>query len=108
MQKRKLGILLSTPPDHPNLKTVLALVEEACRNQVDTYLYLLDEGVKALSLIEEKRLSKPGLAPALKLFVCAYGAQRYHVSQNGQAVFCGLVVLSDLIKGCDRFIAFNA
>ncbi len=103
MAKKKLGILLSTAPEHPNLKTVLSLLDEARKNKVDTYLYLLDEGVKALAVFGPKFSSKTGL----NLFVCAYGAQRYGVSQNGEAVFCGLVLLSDLLKGCDRFIAFN-
>jgi len=103
MPKPKLGILLSTPAEHPNLKTVLSLVEAACQNHVDTYLYLLDEGTKTLDFIPVDRLSTAGL----KLYVCAYGAQRYGVSQNDKAIFCGLVVLSDLIKACDRFIAFN-
>jgi len=41
------------------------------------------------------------------LFVCAYGAEHHHVSLSGKAVPCGLVVLSDLVKGCDQFISFN-
>lgn len=43
----------------------------------------------------------------LKLFVCAYGAERHHVPLSGKATPCGLVVLSDLIKGCDQFVSFN-
>jgi len=41
------------------------------------------------------------------LFACAYAAQRRRHPITDQANFCGLVVLSDLIKGCDRFIALN-
>ncbi|MFQ5598279.1 MAG: DsrE family protein [Nitrospiria bacterium] len=103
MLKKKLGILLSTPPEHPNLQTVLSLVKEALRQQVAIYLYLVDEGVKNINLPEIAALPAAGA----KLFVCAYGAQRRNIAIHGEAVSCGLVVLSDLVKGCDRFIAFH-
>ncbi len=103
MPKRKLGLLLSTPPEHQNLQTVLSLVEEALNQEIVPYLYLIDDGVKNVDLPAFFDLSKRGL----KLFACAYGAQRYGIAVDDKAVFCGLVVLSDLIKGCDRFIAFN-
>lgn len=103
LQGKRLGLLLSTPPAHPNLSTVTALVREARRQGVDVYLYLLDDGVWNLGSPEIAALSDEGV----KLFVCAYGAQRRNVPVSDQAVFCGLVVLSDLVKGCDRFLAFN-
>ncbi len=103
MPKRKLGLLLSTPPNHQNLQTVLSLVEEALNQGMTPYLYLIDEGVKNVDLPVFSGFSERGL----KLFACAYGAQRYGIAVSDQAVFCGLVVLSDLIKGCDRFIVFN-
>jgi sulfur relay (sulfurtransferase) complex TusBCD TusD component (DsrE family) len=46
----------------------------------------------------------------MKLFVCAYGCQRHEVSTEGygqEVTFCGLVVLSNIINGCDQFLAFN-
>lgn len=103
MPKRKLGILLSTPPEHQNLKTVISLANVALEQNVDTYLYLVDEGVQNINQAEIASLSKAGL----KLFVCAYGAQRHEIPVSDRAVFCGMVVFSDLVKGCDRFIAFN-
>ncbi len=103
MQGKRLGLLLSTPPAHPNLGTVVALGREALREGLGVYLYLVDDGVQNLSTPEISALSREGA----KLFVCAYGAQRHNVPVSDQAVFCGLVVLSDLVKGCDRFLAFN-
>ncbi|MFQ5542867.1 MAG: DsrE family protein [Nitrospiria bacterium] len=100
---RKLGILLSTPPENNNLKTAVFLADAALSQRVQTYLYLVDEGVKNTDSPEIEVLHKKGL----KLFICAYGAQRHGISTSEKAVFCGLVVLSDLIKGCDRFVAFN-
>lgn len=103
MPKRKLGILLSTPPEDPNLKTALALVDEALRQDIQPYLYLVDEGVKNISEAAIEDLCNRGL----KLFFCAYGAQRYHIPPSGKGVSGGLVVLSDLVKGCDRFLTLN-
>jgi sulfur relay (sulfurtransferase) complex TusBCD TusD component (DsrE family) len=106
MQKKKLGILLSTPPDHPNLTTVSRLCEEGLHSDVDVYLYLIDEGVKNLSDRRLLGLSKTGV----KLFACAYGCQQQRVSTenlDSSIQLCGLVVLSNIINGCDRFVAFN-
>lgn len=106
MQKRKLGVLLSTPPSHPNVTTVARLCEEGLKADVDVYLYLVDEGVRNLSDARFLRLSDAGV----KLFVCAYGCQQHSVSTDNLkegVQLCGLVVLSNMINGCDRFVAFN-
>ena len=106
LQAKKLGIMLSLPPSHPNVETVLRLTEEALRMKVDVYLYLIDEGVKNLKNPAIVNLTNSGA----KLNVCAYGCQQHKVSTEGygQAVtFCGLVVLYQIITGCDRFLAFN-
>ncbi|HET7059036.1 MAG TPA: DsrE family protein [Nitrospiraceae bacterium] len=106
MQKKKLGILLSTPPFHPNLSTVTRLCEEGLRSDVDVYLYLIDEGVKNVTDQQLLGLSKAGT----KLFACAYGCQQQGVSTGNLdpgIQLCGLVVLSNIINGCDRFVAFN-
>ena len=106
MQKKKLGILLSTPPSHPNLTTVERLCEEGLRSDVDVYLYLIDEGVKSLTDGRLLGLSKTGA----KLFACAYGCQQQGVPTGNldpNIQLCGLVVLSNIINGCDRFVALN-
>ena len=106
MQKKKLGILLSTPPSHPNSSTVTHLCEEGLKSDVDVYLYLIDEGVKNLTNQSLLGLSRTGA----KLFACAYGCQQQGVSTTNldpAIQLCGLVVLSNIINGCDRFVAFN-
>ena len=101
--KKKLGLLLSTPPQHPNLETVIRLTETALAANCQVYLYLIDQGALAMDHPRFNTLTEQGL----KLFVCAYGAEHHHVSLSGKATPCGLVVLSDLVKGCDQFISFN-
>src|SRR5688500_12650587 len=106
MQKKKLGLLLSTPPSHPNVTTVTRLCEEGLRSDVDVYLYLIDEGVGNLHNEGVLRLSDAGA----KVFVCAYGCQQHAVPTKNLkdgVQLCGLVVLSNMINGCDRFVAFN-
>ncbi len=100
---RKLGILLSTKPDHPNLETCLALSRAALERGGDLYLYLIDDGVWN---IDDERILDLGRRGA-KLFVCAYGCQRRRLPITDKATYCGLVVLTDLINGCDRFVALN-
>ena len=102
---RKFGMLLSTGPEHANLETAVGLSEAALARGADLYLYLIDDGVRALDDARIKRLAGRGA----KLFVCAYGCQKRRVPlTEGDAVtYCGLVVLTDLINGTDRFIALN-
>jgi len=102
-QNKKLGLLVSTPPQHPNLETVIRLTETALTENNQVYLYLIDEGTLTMGDPRLDRLIEQGL----KLFVCAYGAERHHVPLSGKATPCGLVVLSDLVKGCDQFLSFN-
>lgn len=103
--KRKLGVMLSTRPEHPNLETVLGLSRAALDRGADVYLYLIDDGVLAKDRPDIQELAERGV----KLFVCAYGCQkrRLPLSDPDRFNYCGLVVLTDLINGCDRFLALN-
>jgi len=101
--KRKLGMLLAAPAESRSSKTAVRLAETALAKKVDVYLYLIDDGVYHLDNQQLLDLAKRGL----KLFACAYGAQMRGIPISDKATFCGLVVLSDLINGCDRFISFN-
>lgn len=106
MEKKKLGVLLSTGPLHPNVTTVSRLCEEALASDVDVYLYLIDEGVLNLHDPRLLALSSAGA----KMFVCAYGCQQHKVPTDDvgkDVTLCGLVVLSNMMNGCDRFVAFN-
>ena len=81
---------------------VAGLSHEALRSHVNVYLYLIDEGVKNLENPAILSLASAGV----KLSVCAYGCQQHKVSTEGygqEVTFCGLVVLSQIITGCDRF-----
>jgi sulfur relay (sulfurtransferase) complex TusBCD TusD component (DsrE family) len=106
MAARKLGLLLSTPPSHPSVDTVLRLSNAALRQGIDVYLYLIDEGVKSLKDSRYTDVVRAGV----KMSVCAYGCQQHGVSTEDidpKISLSGLVVLSGIIDGCDRFLAFT-
>jgi hypothetical protein len=100
---RKLGLMVSTAPEHPNLETALGLSKAALDRGADVYLYLIDDGVAAVDDARLLALADRGL----KLFVCAYGCQKRRRPLSDRATNCGLVVLTDVINGTDRFLALN-
>ena len=103
LAKRKFGLMVSTAPQHPNLETALGLGRAALDRGADVYLYLIDDAVAA---VEDPRLQALA-ARGLKLFVCAYGCQKRRQPLSEKATNCGLVVLTDLINGTERFLALN-
>ena len=106
MAARKLGLLLSTGPSHSSVDTVVNLAEAAVRQGVEVYLYLIDEGVKSVKDTRFITLVDEGV----KMSVCAYGCQQHGVATgivDSRVSLSGLVVLSGIIDGCDRFLAFT-
>ena len=100
---KKLGLMLSTAPAHGNLDTAVGLSEAALDRGAQVYLYLIDDGVAG---VEDPRVQ--GLADrGAKLFVCAYGCQKRRQPLSDSATNCGLVVLTDVINGTDRFVSLN-
>ena len=104
MKKQSLGLLLSTGPKNANLDAALNLSGAALKSGKDVYLYLIDEGVLTVADPRFEPLRTAGL----KLFACAYGARQHGVSrEEDKATYCGLVVLSNIVSSCDRFVALN-
>lgn len=81
----------------------LRVAEAALAQGVDVYLYCIDEAVPGISNAQLQKLKQDGL----KLYACAYGANRRNLPLNDDAVFAGLTVVSDLIAATDKFVAFN-
>ena len=102
---KKLGLMVSTGPDHPNFETAVALARTALTRGANLYLYLIDDAVTALADARVRELPASGA----KLFVCAYGCQKRGIPlEDVEGVtYCGLVVLTDVINNTDRFIALN-
>jgi sulfur relay (sulfurtransferase) complex TusBCD TusD component (DsrE family) len=106
LARKKFGLLLSTGPERPaNLDTAAGLSEAALARGAQLYLYLIDDGVRALDDPRIGGLSERGA----KVFVCAYGCQKRGLPLRDpeRVTYCGLVVLTDLINGTERFVALN-
>ena len=90
-------------PRPSNLDTAVGLSRAALAGGGDVYLYLIDDGVRALDDARVLALAERGV----KLFVCAFGCQKRRIPLSERVSNCGLVVLTDIINGTDRFVALN-
>ena len=103
LRGKKLGLLLSISPDHPNFDHGLRLAAAALDEGADVYLYCIDDAVHGLTEPRLQRLKSGGA----KLFACAFGAQCRELPMTDCAVYGGLTILSDIIASTDRFVSFN-
>ena len=99
---KKLGVLLTTAPTHPNFRPALALMNAAMEAGIRVYLYCVDDGVLAVKTPELQALKERGIS----LFGCAYGAHRRHITVDDSAAWSGLTVLADVVGSTDRFVSF--
>jgi sulfur relay (sulfurtransferase) complex TusBCD TusD component (DsrE family) len=79
------------------------VAEAALKEGIDVYLYCIDDAVAGIGDEKLQDLRVRGL----KLFACAYGAQRRNLALSEQATFSGLTILSEIIACTDRFLSFN-
>ncbi len=99
---RKLGVLLSTGPDHPNFAPAVALMNAALDAGLRVYLYCIDNGVRAVATEPIQALKQRGAS----LFGCAYGAGHRGIATDESAAWSGLTILADVIGSTDRFVSF--
>jgi hypothetical protein len=103
LRGKKLGLLLSSHPDQAGFKHGLCLAETALNEGVDVYLYCIDNAIHGINRPQLQSLAARGL----KLYACAYAAQRRHLPLAGNATWAGLGMVSDIIAATDRFVGFN-
>jgi hypothetical protein len=99
---KKLGVLLTTAPDHANFRPALALMNAALDAGVRVYLYCIDDAVRAVDTPEIQAIKARGAS----LFGCAYGAHRRRLPVNDLAAWSGLTVLADVVGSTDKFVSF--
>ncbi len=99
---KKLGVLLTVAPEHPNFRPALALMNAALDAGTRVYLYCVDEGVRAVAASEVQALKDRGAS----LFGCAYGAGRRNIPLDESAAWSGLTVLADVVGSTERFVSF--
>jgi predicted peroxiredoxin len=103
LRGKKLGLLLSSRPEAPSFGQGLRLAETALAQGVDVYLFCIDDAVWGVDDCRLQALKTLGL----KLYACAYGANRRQIPLSDKAIFAGLSVVSDLIAATDRFLSFS-
>jgi sulfur relay (sulfurtransferase) complex TusBCD TusD component (DsrE family) len=99
---KKLGVLLTTAPTHPNFQPAMALMRAALDRGVRLYLYCIDDGVRSAATPEVEALKARGAS----VFGCAYGAGRRDLALDESATWSGLTVLADVVGSTDRFVSF--
>jgi sulfur relay (sulfurtransferase) complex TusBCD TusD component (DsrE family) len=99
---KKLGVLLTTPPQHSNFGPAVALMNAALDGGVRVYLYCIDDGVRSAGTPEVQAIKARGAS----LFGCAYGAGRRSMVLDDSATWSGLTVLADVVGSTDKFVSF--
>lgn len=102
-RSRRLSILLAAGPDHPGFEHGVRLARAAVRQGIHVHLYFIDDGVLGLSNAGVEDLRSSGV----QVYGCAYAAERRGLPWQRDIVYGGLALLSDLMAGCDRFVAFG-
>lgn len=100
---RKLGILISVDPEHPNFHRGLQLATAALNAETQVYLYCLDDAVRGVDDERMQILRGHGL----RLFACAFACQRRKIIPGENALYGGLTMLNDVMAATDRFVSFN-
>jgi hypothetical protein len=103
LRGKKLGVLISCPPEAPGFHHGLRVAEAAMKRGVHVYLYCIDEAVSGVVNPELQKLKAGGL----NLYACAYGAHKRNLALTEHATFAGLTIVNDIIAGTDRFVCFN-
>ena|SRR5258706_589984 len=103
LPEKKLGLLLSTRPENSSFRHGVNLADAALDAGVAVYLYCIDDAVFGIGDAQLQSLQSRGL----KLYACAYAAQRRNIPVSDLAVFAGLTIVNDLIAGTNRFLSFN-
>jgi hypothetical protein len=99
---KKLGVLLTTGPEHANFLPAVALMNAALDGGARVYLYCVDDGVLAVGTPQLQAVKARGAS----LFGCAYGAGRRSIGLDESAAWSGLTVLADVVGSTDRFVSF--
>ena len=103
LQGKKLGVLISVAPGHPNFSHGLRTAQAALEKGATVYIYCIDEAVRG---VDDELLQSLRSRGAI-LYACAYGAQQRRLPLSDRATFAGLTLVNDLIVGTDRFVSFN-
>ena len=100
----KLGIFLSTSPEHENTHTVIKLTEAALGRGLEVDIFIMCDGVHNAFVPGFEALVEMGA----RIVLCSHNlAQRHRPTIEG-AIVCGSQHdHAQLVSHVDRYLAFN-
>jgi hypothetical protein len=98
-----LAIVLLVDVSHPAWARFQTWLRQASLPREKVYLYALDEGIRGLSEAAVAEWQKAGI----KVFGCAYAAERRHLPFQPSITYGGLALLHDLLATTQSFICVD-
>jgi sulfur relay (sulfurtransferase) complex TusBCD TusD component (DsrE family) len=100
----KLGIFLSTSPEHENTHTVIKLAEAALERGHEVHIFIMDDGVHNAVVPEFEALVGKGV----RIVLCSHNlAERQRPKIEGTIVCGSQYDHAQLVSNVDRYLAFN-
>lgn len=99
----KLGMLLTTTPEHENTKTVLSLAREALALGHEVRVFLMADGVYNALLPSFRELASAGA----QVIWCSHNAGERGIAAPSGIEEGSQYDLACMTDECDRFLAFN-
>jgi sulfur relay (sulfurtransferase) complex TusBCD TusD component (DsrE family) len=100
----KLGLFLSTSPEHENTHTVIQLAEAALTQGREVDIFIMCDGVHNAFLPEFAALVEKGA----RIVLCSHNLAQRHRPQFEGAVVCGSQYdHAQLVHEVDRYLAFT-
>jgi hypothetical protein len=100
----KLGLFLSTSPEHENTHTVIQLTEAARAQGREVAIFIMCDGVHNALLPEFEALVDKGA----RIVLCSHNLAQRHRPKIEGAIACGSQYdHAQLVHDVDRYLAFN-
>ncbi|MCL7410519.1 MAG: DsrE family protein [Methanosarcinaceae archaeon] len=98
----KLGILLTTSPEHENTNTVIEISKSAIKQGISVSIFLMADGTHNSVFEPFQNLIEHGV----EIILCAHNAAKRKVEVVENIVYGSQYDLATIIKESDRFISF--
>ena len=110
----KIGMLLTTSPEHQNTFSVYQLTIAFIRAHHSVDLFLMDDGVYNAAIINSKRKLFSNfddlLNKKVQISLCAMSAETRGLGKGNLLPGVGYssqTELAEIVKNCDRFLSFG-
>ncbi len=101
-EKKKLGMVLTTSPEHANTNTVIKLAEAALEKGVEVKIFLMCDGVYNIHNISFLRLADKGA----KLSLCTQTLNERFQDETDDVEMGSQYDCAQIVHEADRLLAF--